>query len=358
MSDGPSNQPSAAPATPGDRSAVPVERVAAVIETIPTPQTIRNAAVKEQRICELTGDRMCQGCGFNLRGQLVVREPHYQMLMVRCPECAVVAALGEYPTLSRWANRWTAAAAVLWALLALAIWLGMGGFMMIPVGMDDWNRKYYGASSLAQLQQTWLAAKEAAKQPPSPSGTTTTAPAPPNANAWMALQPWSSVDPAWWAASDKNSLRMMIRGGAATGSMWSAYRQVGGTAVVIGIGAGALMAALLLGVRQRWLWAVAPALILPMIAYSSLGGTGPFTGDGAWVLTGGTPATFQDAAVGLLGHNAWWATLTWLVLGCAIGLMVGRPLARWVVRLALPPKSRAALAVLWWADGKRVPMRW
>ena len=75
----------------------------------------------EQRISTLVGDRLCIKCGYNLTGQHVLREPHYEMLIVRCPECATVASMQEYPLLGRWAGRWAALAAGLWFLLAFGL---------------------------------------------------------------------------------------------------------------------------------------------------------------------------------------------------------------------------------------------
>ena len=70
------------------------------------------------RLGVITGDRSCHACGFNLRGQPIVREQHYDMVMVRCPECAAVAPLLDYPRYSHWARRLWAFVALLWMSLA------------------------------------------------------------------------------------------------------------------------------------------------------------------------------------------------------------------------------------------------
>ena len=43
------------------------------------------------------------------------------------------------------------------------------------------------------------------------------------------------------------------------------------------------------------------------------------------------------------------------LLGCAMMLVVGRPLARAVASIAVSPKARRSLAFLWTADGKALP---
>jgi hypothetical protein len=45
------------------------------------------------RISTLIGDRLCIKCGYNLVGQPIMRETHYDMLILRCPECATVASV-------------------------------------------------------------------------------------------------------------------------------------------------------------------------------------------------------------------------------------------------------------------------
>ena len=50
----------------------------------------------------MTGDRFCTKCGYNLVGQEIVREKHYELLIVRCPECATVTGLQDYPRLGTW----------------------------------------------------------------------------------------------------------------------------------------------------------------------------------------------------------------------------------------------------------------
>ena len=77
----------------------------------------------------LTGDRFCTKCGYNLIGQQIVREEYYSMLIVRCPECATVASVQEYPLLGGWAIRWGALLAALWFITLVAWWPGSSGIV-------------------------------------------------------------------------------------------------------------------------------------------------------------------------------------------------------------------------------------
>ena len=56
-------------------------------------------------VSTVMSDRVCVSCGYNLIGQSVVREPHYGMLITRCPECGVYAGLQEFPLTGIWARR-------------------------------------------------------------------------------------------------------------------------------------------------------------------------------------------------------------------------------------------------------------
>ncbi|MHC4949188.1 MAG: hypothetical protein ACYTG1_13185, partial [Planctomycetota bacterium] len=99
---------------------------------------------REERVSVLVGDRLCIGCGYNLTGQPVLREPHYRLLIVRCPECATVAGLQEYPVLGRWANRWAALVAALWFVVLLAFAFGSSAslFGMSIVSGEEACRPY------------------------------------------------------------------------------------------------------------------------------------------------------------------------------------------------------------------------
>ena len=63
----------------------------------PARATVPENAGPDVRVSTLLGSRVCTKCGFDLCGQPVMREAKYGMLMVRCPECGMVAALLEYP---------------------------------------------------------------------------------------------------------------------------------------------------------------------------------------------------------------------------------------------------------------------
>ena len=48
-------------------------------------------------------------------------------------------------------------------------------------------------------------------------------------------------------------------------------------------------------------------------------------------------------------------TMLWAWFWLVFGLMVGRPVARMLVQLLLPPRMRSSMAFLWLTDGREPP---
>src|SRR5688572_5228275 len=98
----------------------------------------------EVRVSVLMGDRLCAACAYNLTGQTIVREPHYKLLIVRCPECATVASVQEYPLLGRWAVRWAMVLAGIWFLVLVAMWIASGATVFgFSLGTAEWAQGGY-----------------------------------------------------------------------------------------------------------------------------------------------------------------------------------------------------------------------
>jgi hypothetical protein len=70
------------------------------------------------------GDRLCLGCGFDLIGQPIAREPRYGLLATRCPSCGRVAPMEEHPAHGAWVERWAMLGAALWLLVLIAMAVG------------------------------------------------------------------------------------------------------------------------------------------------------------------------------------------------------------------------------------------
>jgi len=282
--------------------------------------------IAEQRVSSLVGDRMCIRCAYNLVGQPVLREPHYNMLIVRCPECATVASVQEYPLLGRWANRWAAVAVGLWFLLMMGLWIGTGAMIFgFSVGIGEWAAEGM-SDALYNGHQQWSVQAAAATQPGS------------------RIQASTLTFENWWNSSDSRAF-IAEQGGWLALINWEAlllWIPLG----ILSFALGCVWAMMLLGQRiaGRLLWggfivAVATAFsIIPLVDWI------------ARDASSGRAIAYMTLSPIFLGMSVAFGTLC---LG--IGLVVGRNLIRWLLCLLLPPRLRSPLAMFWLADGLEPP---
>lgn len=271
-------------------------------------------AAPAPRLGELVGDRCCVNCQFNLAGQTITREPHYGLPIITCPECGTIAALQEYPALSRWVPRFRAAMATLLiigvlayatlcALLAHALSYGVSRMMAEP--WSDYATRAFPASSAA---------------------------GPPDPDWWNKLPPSRLfADAGGWSA------------GIEWGVLWYCV-----PACALAACFGAVWSILLPHLRG-WRMLIVPAAIAGLTFLMVAGTWRNWSGRGmnAWV-------------VGQLAFHHVRPLLTVLIVGIVLlalllGMFVGRALARRVIVLTLPPRLRIPFSFLWTADGVPLP---
>lgn len=289
------------------------------------------------RVSSLTGDRFCTGCGFNLAGQAVLREPHYGMLMVRCPECAAVASLQEYPLLGRWPTRLRALMAAVWVLFMAVLLLATVGILLAHV---DVARQ----TGVRQFSRGLIAANlEWARQQPEPFRSSWTGPL---ENSYAG--DYTPLTPVWVASADLRAVALSATGNAG-GFRWRT---------------GASVAALL----AWWLfipgvvWSVAMPHVRRrgMLVAALVPGGAAAAFVAAQAASGAVPAAMPvpfagNVAADFVGSGVGFVLLGFSLLALVCGMWAGRPLCRWLVRLLLPPSLRGPLSVLWTADGLPPP---
>ncbi len=304
----------------------------------------------EQRAPEVTvgvvqGDRACHACAFNLRGQPIVRESHYGMVMLRCSECGTVSPLAEYPLASGAARRLGAVMAIGWLLVVVIVYLIIS---IWAAGAAHTGRR--GAVELVAMaiaeRYVEYSKAEVAKQ---------TAAGTPNMNTyvtWAASQPVSSglwVDSSWWLAEAGKSWVDEARGlhrpfDRSLVPVWV-------RAWVLLLPAGMLLACMFPHARRPML-AVLALGVLPVgagLLWLLGSGTNTWGGMGAW------GRTAMDLAQEVVGFRASAIQLAMLSPSLLVGVWIGRPVARRLVVWLLPPRLRVAYAFLWLADGKPLP---
>ncbi len=269
---------------------------------------------------QINADRPCAGCGFNLHGQPIVREPHYQMLTARCPECGRMTALQEYPALGRWAGRWAAVLAAAWAAAIVLAMLAMVGATRLMIELHAERAAQPLAQRIADASAVHL--------------DRTAAP--------MGSSVWMPVDFDWW---DENRDEIFADYGgyprAFRDAVWAGWI----TIAVFWFAAGVFWSVAALGARRRW---AAAAALVPIAVGAAMG----------WAARGGVfvlQATAQAAASELTRPAGVVTAVLLAVAGTSLGVWLGRRFARSLVRISLPPRARAPLAILWTRDGLPPP---
>ncbi|MCZ6837076.1 MAG: hypothetical protein O7G85_14965 [Planctomycetota bacterium] len=282
---------------------------------------------REERVSVMYGDRLCTKCHYNLIGQPILREPHYGMFIARCPECATVAALQEYPQLGRWAHRWAVILSTFWVLVILAITLMSTPPLIISMAeFGDLGARPY-RSALGDHWEAWYEA-EFDK--------------PPNTNSWNP----DKFDE--WVAANPPAETL-----AGMGGFWEVTSSLELFFIIVPMGIaftyGCFLSVALVHRRRRTLFLITLTLLFLVGAvygtawyqinvYNSIDSFGDLSF---------LQIEFPLRAIGIVG--VWFLLVT--------GVLFGRSIVRGLVRILLPPKMRGSLAVLWTTDGMLPPTK-
>ena len=283
----------------------------------------------------IRADRACIACGFNLFGQPITRESHYNLLITRCPECGQAAALQSYPTMSHWVNRFRAILSALWIALTLGI---LALTVLINTGITQGaceNASQELATTIAADHQAWL---EMSQQ-----NTSTTTPSAPNLPNFVtrSFSRWSIVTPEW---RELHLDETIANAGGLNASIDPEYLILLIPAVILSAIFGVFWSLALLN-AARW----RAAALCIAIAATTLAFTLTFNHVGA-----GTQMAQSIAKSHLTPIVAPRVVLIQAIT-MVLAVYIARPLARLYVCAALPPRSRTALSFLWTADKKPLP---
>lgn len=338
-----------------------------------------------ERIAVVSGDRACGSCGFNLHGQNVVREEHYDMLMVRCPECGQVASLHEYPVLGPWAKRVGFVLAAVWLLVMLAAVAAttgalMGGSMIASEALlsgvtrditvahakHSEERLKEIDAEIAKLQSQQDDSVRALSRKGTVPDTDQVTYAQRSANLatltsqrqtweWILQQgnsPNSWVEEDWWKAhQDKSEFtKGFLRSIDWRTSFWT----------LVGTGLMPLTAGVFWAVTApRWrgrsrllAWFVFTLLGVGGMVYATIMRLA-MNDIQNW--TGLKAVAASSLARELLGLTPTILAFTVMSLLLLFAMRFGRAWVRLAVRALLPPRLRASFGFLWLCDGKDMP---
>ncbi|HLL90072.1 MAG TPA: hypothetical protein VK324_12290 [Tepidisphaeraceae bacterium] len=259
-------------------------------------------------------DLFCD-CGYNLHGQRVERDARLDLMLCRCPECGRWHPAGQAVAgRSKWLGRLAVSILAVWVLAVAGVLLAgtlvLLGFQFghANVGIEykyklpDGRRIEYDPAA-GNGAGNWV--DEKTRQPVTSAGGFISVPVP------------------------RATLTDGERAGVAV---------LCGFAALVAAGMGGTIAVTAWHVR-RWhhLWVAVLPLAAAGVTYASL-------------LAQVRASPEMRVMVLWL---AWFVALQ--VAAVAVGIALGRPIARGIVRFVVPPGPRQALAFLWRADGKPMP---
>ncbi|MHC4990462.1 MAG: hypothetical protein ACYTGC_05725 [Planctomycetota bacterium] len=295
------------------------------MSTTEAPLSSASPVETDAPVTILQCDRICSGCGFNLVGREVVREPRYELLVVRCPQCQTVMPVEEHPALGEWADRWRTLAAALWLLLLAAVAIGgvclVGGLTIgMTIEMSDGYER-----AVRNEFAGWREGKERFAK----LGTDE-------------LQ--REAFGLFWA--DRGSTLQP----STIGSLLRRVNLAEGPLILIpslfATIAGLFWSVALLQWRRRGLALIAAVAVMAVIAL-------------IWLirllLTSFPPSSEEHVAWTFVYLPMLMMNILIVALVFITALVLGRSIARGLVLGFLPPRFRGALAILWTAEGLPAP---
>lgn len=237
-------------------------------------------------------DRFCDSCGYNLHGQTVRRDPRLEILLSRCPECGRFQAVADGVSIGR---KWLRRLTV--GLLLVWVAGAVMGFIALTAGQVGVNLALF--DELTRTHSTVVQ--------PATSGTALT-------------YQFQTV-----VKSDYDDYELLM---ATTG--------------VASFGLALLVGALAVVVTHHWRRRAHYALVIGQALFVAV------LVDSLWSLQA------PDLAGWAIPYICLYAGLR--LFGGALGVCSGRPLARGLVRMVLPPRLRPPLAFLWTCDGLVPPI--
>lgn len=277
----------------------------------------------------IRADRACIGCGFNLYGQSVFKEEHYGLAIARCPECGEVAALQTYPTMSHWVNRFRTLLAGVWVVALLFAFILQS--MLIGTYAD----------SVGQSASDQLARKigEAYYNWAEDNGQTT------SIAAWggtpESYYQWVQI-PSDWADEHLDGVI------AEFGGLWSNFDR---SSVIYVIPAsiaafmmGVFWSVVLLGADRKRVAIVPLVACVLVMAMMLIEFSSSFM-----------PPQASEVAKALYINVLAPIAIIVQLPALFLGVFFGRKIARWIIILTLPPRSRVSLSMLWTRDGLELP---
>ncbi len=280
----------------------------------------------KERAVQLETDAFCVECGYNLHGQPVVRDERLNLLVARCPECGQFHPAGTGVTATKlWLQRVASLLLFFWVLVVIAVVVfacfGLGAVTFAHIDDTTYRQLMSADQKPAEWKQTAVSGGGMTYQVVR-KGTTRPVI---NWKLYYTLEVPAGDDQTPW-------------GNHHTATLFE-RAVLAGCAAALGVVIGMLLVVFLWHWKKRRYFI---ATLLPL-----------------------APAMFLicvfclNEEFSLIIH---WATriaifyALWEGAWIGVGILVGRPIARGLLRMFVPPRPRQYLAFLWKVDGKSPPM--
>jgi hypothetical protein len=282
----------------------------------------------------IIGLRRCLHCRYSLTGQPIGHDDEYGLYIVRCPECGTVSPMSEHSVTGAWTRLWTFILGASWTAILVAA-LGFGSLALFGLCLAT---TYAGSEDYRDSIRTlWSMSGEAKNVA---SSTTITI----NGQTIVMPTAGGSEFADWWAAQDTDALL------ATEGGWWGVlfkpalliWIPLGITAFTLGSFWGVVL------YRRRGLGLLAwAAIVTGCIAVWSVPAVLDWSGDEVtW---------YNQAAMSQVALPIMVMSIGVAAVALAAGMMCGRPLARFGVRVTMSPRAQTGLALLWLTDDKPAP---
>lgn len=299
---------------------------------------------KPQIVDIVREDRFCSSCSANLCGTSVVRETHYDMLLVTCPKCGDTSPVQDIPGLRRTGQRWAGLALAVWMALMAWLWLGGSGLLAgMSMGVTEEACRDLGNF----IETKYLDANPGDDEASYDTNVSVIRVAGTQGVKVIIEEQDDDLRgrfAKWWGSQDQQAL--LAEAGGLSGAIRWLNLWPWALLGLIPLSFGVLWSLCMLNLPRRKFMIAWPVICI----WSFLICTSMVV---FWNVI--PPVSPSRAARSLAGPLVLPVIMTYFSLLLLVGLLSGRSIARWMVKLTMSPKATSKLARLWLTDGLRPP---
>jgi len=280
-------------------------------------------------------DAFCTNCGYNLHAQPVTRDARLGIFVCRCPECGQHHPAGVGVTASSvWMRRIVTGLLVFWALVVLNafFWLAVAFGALIITHIEVLTTTEMVAADGRLVEYIEIPAAAAAAGGAGTPAAPGTSWVPVYKGTTQPVQTYERVRTTNFPNANPNQPADWRFRYAAINAT---------TAGCIALAGGVLLVVFL------WHWPRRRYLLVMLIPFMAAAGALGLM----WLFDSGNE--YRNVRGWMIRNAAAYAALGAACLG--VGILIGRPIARGLLRMFIPPTPRQHFNFMWHIDGKAPP---